>query len=242
MKHSIHRALILVLLAPLPLLAGCLERFPDQRQAVRHVAAPIRHAAPVQAVVHPVVMVQRDQQLKFAVDTVVARLRQAEADDNWAGLEAASPQIYQLASALLPGGAVGHAPIAPAHAGQAKQHVQFPAKIHNVSTKAAGVDHSNFADAPQFGNARSLFFALQVGSYRSAERAFAGWDELQRQASELHGLTPRIEQVNLGERGIFYRLKAGPLHSSGEVDAKCQALKARNIGCTRADFTGMDRS
>ncbi len=252
MKHSIRRALILVVLAPLPLLAGCIERFSDHSQAGR-IAKPVDHAALARAIagptmVHPVENVQRDRQLQFAVETVMTRLRQAEADDNWAGLEAASPQIYQLASALLPGGAAAHAAPISAHtgstkpAGHAQPQLDSQAKIHNVSTKSASSDPSKFADAPQFGNSRSLFFALQVGSYRSAERAFAGWDELQRQSSELQGLAPRIEQVDLGDRGVFYRLKAGPLHSNSEVDAKCQALKSRNIGCTRADFTGTDRS
>jgi hypothetical protein len=217
---------------------------------------------------------------------VVGRLREAETEADFQALAPLSPQIYQLASSLLPGGTVpatlpaqatpdhgatlmpasahgaartGHqtATLLPAHRGasapaahgasSSHQATLLPANPHgqarilpaSMGHDAAG--HGDFAPAPTLDNSRSLFLAVQVGSYRSQQRALQGWHELQAKAPDVfQRLRPRIENVDLGSRGVFYRLKAGPMHSPAEQSDTCQGLQARGIDCAHADFTGVD--
>ncbi|WOF73875.1 tetratricopeptide repeat protein [Parvibaculaceae bacterium PLY_AMNH_Bact1] len=78
-------------------------------------------------------------------------------------------------------------------------------------------------------------FRVQIGSFRSASDATAAWDKTVAAHQELIGQRqPYIVEVDLGARGIFYRLQIGPLHSSNEAKALCNALKARGQDCILA--------
>ncbi len=76
---------------------------------------------------------------------------------------------------------------------------------------------------------------VQIGSFRSAADATAAWDKTVGAHQELIGQRqPYIVEADLGARGIFYRLQIGPLHSSTEAKALCNALKARGQDCILA--------
>ena len=76
---------------------------------------------------------------------------------------------------------------------------------------------------------------VQIGSFRSASDATAAWDKTVADHQELIGQRqPYIVEADLGARGIFYRLQIGPLHSSNEAKALCNALKARGQDCILA--------
>ena len=47
----------------------------------------------------------------------------------------------------------------------------------------------------------------------------------------LGGLTPNVARVDLGEKGVFFRLRAGPLADKAAADSLCAALGAQNVGC-----------
>lgn len=47
----------------------------------------------------------------------------------------------------------------------------------------------------------------------------------------LTGLSPSVIRADLGERGIFFRLRAGPLADKAAADALCETLKAANEAC-----------
>ena len=75
-------------------------------------------------------------------------------------------------------------------------------------------------------------FLVQLGAYRSEEGARAGWDTVAiRHGDLLGGFDSDIQRADLGARGVFYRLRAGPLFSREEGDRLCQQLKARGVGC-----------
>jgi len=115
------------------------------------------------------------------------------------------------------------------------------ASIQMVANKPAAHAPIAFDPPPVMTHSRSLLLAAQLGSYRSAERALAGWHELQSKApSALAELQPRLESVDLGERGTFYRLKAGPVLSSEALDTLCTQLTDQGISCYNTDFTGQD--
>jgi hypothetical protein len=75
--------------------------------------------------------------------------------------------------------------------------------------------------------------AVHLASYRSPKNAARGWATLKKSyGSLLGGLNPSVERVNLGRgKGVFYRLKAGPLDSQAQAKALCGKLKRRRQYC-----------
>jgi tetratricopeptide (TPR) repeat protein len=73
---------------------------------------------------------------------------------------------------------------------------------------------------------------VQIGSFRSALDATSAWDKIASAHQELIGQRqPYTVEADLGERGIYYRLQVGPLHSANEAKTLCNALKARGQDC-----------
>jgi len=75
--------------------------------------------------------------------------------------------------------------------------------------------------------------AVHLASYRQKKAARRGWRVLQKQFGRvLRGLKFKIERVDLGGRkGVFYRLKAGPLPSNAAAKKICRKLKAKHQYC-----------
>lgn len=74
--------------------------------------------------------------------------------------------------------------------------------------------------------------AVHLASYRQQGAAERGWAELSKRFSQLSGLQLSIERVDLGAtKGVFYRLKAGPLPSNGAAVELCGKLKAQRQYC-----------
>ena len=69
---------------------------------------------------------------------------------------------------------------------------------------------------------------IQLGAYKSEAEAKAEWAKIQKKFSQLSGHAPIIVKADLGEKGTFYRLRAG-----GFADAKatCAALTAKGQAC-----------
>ena len=75
-------------------------------------------------------------------------------------------------------------------------------------------------------------FRVQLAAYRSPNAAATGWQTLQTRYEDLLGaLESTVVQVNLGERGVFHRLQAGPYTSRATADNACTTLRARNQAC-----------
>jgi tetratricopeptide (TPR) repeat protein len=73
---------------------------------------------------------------------------------------------------------------------------------------------------------------IHLASYRSRKDAERGWSQLRRaHKAELSTLQSEISEINLGSKGIFYRLKAGPLSDKGVADGLCRQLKQRRQFC-----------
>jgi len=75
--------------------------------------------------------------------------------------------------------------------------------------------------------------AVHLASYRQKKAAERGWVELSKRfGSVLGGLEHRVERVDLGNsKGVFYRLKAGPLPSNNAAKDACRKLKAKRQYC-----------
>lgn len=100
------------------------------------------------------------------------------------------------------------------------------------------------APAPQapVSSASSIMFAVHLASYRQAAHAEAGWSEIiTRHGEVLTGLQPRLERVDLGaEKGVYQRLKAGPLPNRAAARAACAALTDAGAYCAPTSFAGRD--
>jgi hypothetical protein len=74
---------------------------------------------------------------------------------------------------------------------------------------------------------------IQLAAHREAAQAEAEWVKLQKRfAAELTGLSPAFERADLGERGVFIRVQAGPFKDRNAAVALCEQLKAQKQGCS----------
>ena len=75
-------------------------------------------------------------------------------------------------------------------------------------------------------------YYVQLGSVKTAEGAEGEWKKIvAKYPSILSGYSHRVETANLGEKGTFYRIQAGPVSKSKAVSA-CEAIKKINPnGC-----------
>lgn len=93
--------------------------------------------------------------------------------------------------------------------------------------------------APDPVGGESLMHAIHLASYRTQQNAVAGWQSLQALFPDLMlDREARIESADLGSRGVFLRLKAGPFLTGAEARAACAEIEAAGGWCAVTDFTG----
>jgi hypothetical protein len=117
-------------------------------------------------------------------------------------------------------------PVAPPAPSQAVPPTQAPAAQapRPAPTQQAAVAPPTTTAPIPSGAAR-----IQLGAVRSADAAQKEWARLQTANRDiLGGLTMNVVTANLGERGIYYRIQAGPAADAADL---CNKLKARNVGC-----------
>ena len=138
----------------------------------------------------------------------------------------------------------------PAEAGPAPPAVPPRARAPQTTAAAsAAPDAGSRAAAPQAGPLPAVQKAavpastegtpgmaareveVRLGSVRSPEAAREEWQRLKRTNGDLLGnLRANAVSVDLGEKGIYYRIMAGPL-DEGAAERLCNEMKQRNHGC-----------
>lgn len=75
--------------------------------------------------------------------------------------------------------------------------------------------------------------AVHLASYRTKKAANRGWAQLRRAHRKLLGkLGPEVTKVNFGPgKGVYYRLKVGPVGSAKAATDLCRKLKKRRQYC-----------
>lgn len=82
------------------------------------------------------------------------------------------------------------------------------------------------------GGALSGTHVVQVGAFRSNEEAMAQWGRIQNKLGDyLDGKSPDVERADLGDRGVYHRLRIGPFASSDAAKTYCAGLKERGQDC-----------
>jgi cell division septation protein DedD len=73
---------------------------------------------------------------------------------------------------------------------------------------------------------------LQIGAYKSQADADAAWRTYKsRHAALLAGYGPDVQRADLGEKGIWYRLRIAGFANRDVASALCDRLKADGASC-----------
>ena len=73
---------------------------------------------------------------------------------------------------------------------------------------------------------------VQLFSARSRDRALAAWSRLSSEDKDLLGsLTHQVVKTEIPKRGVFYRLRVGPLADRAAAKRLCGLLKSRGRDC-----------
>jgi cell division septation protein DedD len=76
---------------------------------------------------------------------------------------------------------------------------------------------------------------VRLGSLRSPDAAREEWGRLKRENADLLGSLRAVAvRTDLGEKGIYYRIEAGPFADAAAAERLCGELKRRNRGCLLA--------
>jgi cell division septation protein DedD len=80
-------------------------------------------------------------------------------------------------------------------------------------------------------------FRVQLGAFSNPENADRGWRELRDAHPDLLGemefdVSLHINKVDLGsDKGIVFRVQAGPFSEIDEARTLCSRLQSREVGC-----------
>jgi len=73
---------------------------------------------------------------------------------------------------------------------------------------------------------------IQLASLRSPDEARDEWARLKHENADLLGkFTAVAVRADLGDRGIWYRVEAGPVGDKAAAVKLCKALRERDLGC-----------
>jgi cell division septation protein DedD len=132
-----------------------------------------------------------------------------------------APEIAARPEPAMP--AANAAPKAPA-ATTAKPAAPKPAPAKTV---AKAVAKPAPAAKPAAGS-----WQIQMGAVRSEARAKAAIARLVKANKDVLGSKQTsIVRADLGQRGVYFRLRAGPYASRAEANTACGKLAARKVGC-----------
>tara|TARA_B100000315_G_scaffold256993_1_gene304429 strand:+ start:1693 stop:2664 length:972 start_codon:yes stop_codon:yes gene_type:complete len=75
-------------------------------------------------------------------------------------------------------------------------------------------------------------YQIQLAAVRNADAAKREWARLQKKYDSVLGpLSLNVERADLGKKGIFYRLRAGPVTDLAAAKSLCQSLAKLKVGC-----------
>lgn len=75
-------------------------------------------------------------------------------------------------------------------------------------------------------------FLVQLGAFGKQESAERLWKKLKSDnAALLSGLNPDVMMIDLGKKGVLYRLRGGEITSRKQADDICAGLKAKKQAC-----------
>ena len=142
-----------------------------------------------------------------------------------------------------PGGAIqpyaGLKVYEPPEAPEAEAESSRLSPASSEETELAGANPTSGADAPPSPtvprvqpSGREPPQFLQIGAFPSQKLARKAFQRFR----ELHGdlaadLSPDIKKADLGEKGIWYRLRIGPFAGTAAATESCEKMKKEGVTC-----------
>ncbi|MCK6454379.1 MAG: SPOR domain-containing protein, partial [Alphaproteobacteria bacterium] len=79
----------------------------------------------------------------------------------------------------------------------------------------------------------TALFGAQLGAFRSRANAERAWERFKEQLGDLLAAMPGplLRDVDLGQKGRFTRVMAGPFNSQGAAQSLCLEVLARGGFC-----------
>jgi len=75
-------------------------------------------------------------------------------------------------------------------------------------------------------------YVIQIAAFREQTQATKQFGVLQKKYADLLGaLAPDVQRADLGDKGVYYRLRLGPFADKASAGDVCQQLKARGQDC-----------
>ncbi len=75
-------------------------------------------------------------------------------------------------------------------------------------------------------------YFVQLASVKSDDSARKEWSRLQKAHAELLAdLVLDVQRADLGDRGIFYRIRTGPFPNRATAQDMCAQIKAAKLDC-----------
>ena len=140
-------------------------------------------------------------------------------DDQKASRKAAPPSFGKQSAAVVD--PTGPSPVAPSPK-QAPVPRLKPAN-DGLAPSQRNAQEKSKAGAPM---------VIHLSSLRSEKAAREEWQALQRTfPDQLSAMSPRFRRTEIANRGVFYRVLAGPLPSAQAARQICSALKAKKQYC-----------
>ncbi|MGE0612435.1 MAG: SPOR domain-containing protein, partial [Hyphomicrobiales bacterium] len=107
---------------------------------------------------------------------------------------------------------------------------QVPPPLSKPSPPPVAVASAPPAPTPQ-ASAGSGTYVVQVAARKSQADALAAFADLQQKYPDLlSGYRPMIQRADLGDRGVWYRLRVGPMNEKTAAADLCTKLKGAGIG------------
>lgn len=110
--------------------------------------------------------------------------------------------------------------------GQESRGPERPSEPGTASPAGVREQNKEGTAAPASG------YLIQIAAVREPERAEAEWARLQRQHADLLlGLKLFVIKADLGDKGVFWRLRAGPFADEVQAKNRCADLAKQKVGC-----------
>lgn len=102
-----------------------------------------------------------------------------------------------------------------------------PPKPSNADVEPVKADDTNVKSASAAANGVSL----QIGAYKSESEANAAWASFSHKHPIAAAYQSGIKRVDLGDKGVWYRLRLGSFSDKSAASAFCDKLKADGGNC-----------
>jgi hypothetical protein len=193
-------------------------------------AAPPMQGAPDQSGQAPVGAPVAGTSGSKKIRTVAIHAGQPDGADAAAPAPAARPVAPRPVAAAPQGGQAGNGPlsIVPSQGGQGGSQ----GSADTPRTRTALAHPAAPAAAEPAPAAAGGGYSVQVSSQRSEAEAQAAYKGLQaKYPTQLGSRTATVRQVDLGDKGIYFRTLVGPYGSAEEAAQMCSSLKAAGGSC-----------